>query len=280
MRLLATLAICLVSCAPSEPKQESYVVTDRHYDFIVLGDNRPDVVLFETFLSTISTFDVDKMVHVGDMVEFSSPVGFLAFQDALDNYLRSSIRFIPVVGNHDMDGSGGNTEASMQLFNAVFDLPESYKGYQKIDFPSYIFIVLNSYYHDEEKEIGPTQFAWLETTLETIHSETPTKPIFLFDHHPIYPAGYHPPITNADAVNALLQKYSNVVAFFSGHEHVYYHEEVASGDHKIQYYVTGGAGSQLHHVSKGVAVHHMLGVTVSPSFNVEVLDEKGNVLDL
>lgn len=287
MKIRSLLSVCclcvgmyLTGCSEQENPKDSYTITGDRYDFIVLGDNRPDVEHFERFLRGASHLDVDQLVHVGDMIDFSSAVGFLSIEDALDKYLRSGISFVPVIGNHDMDGAGGNSMASLKLFLDVFDLPKNSLGYRKMEFSNYAFIVLNSHFPNQENSIGTTQMAWLDTTLSELQGNSPSKSVFVFMHHPAYPAGQHVPLENSAELNTLLMKYPAVRAVFSGHEHLYYHEEVTSGSRTIDYYVTGGAGSQLHHVPKGKAVFHMLGVRVSPNFTVSVLDENGDVIDL
>ncbi len=275
---------CLSLLACSHPKNTpvSHTITGPSYDFIVMGDNRPDMLRLGDFINGIGKLDVSTVVHVGDMVQFSSPLGFSALQEALHKYLRPDMQFVPVIGNHDMDGTGGNSDQSRELFNYVFGYPKESLGYRKIDYPNYTFIVLNTYLAGYEKSINETQLQWLNTTLAELQSAPSNKPIFVFMHHPMYPAGHHPPITNAASVNAILQNYNKVRAVFAGHEHLYYHEEVTSGDHKIDYYITGGAGSSLHHTGRGLAVHHILGVNVGRSnpitLNVTLLNEEGDPL--
>ena len=279
------LGVCLFlagilasGCAKQDGVKVDHTITGASYDFVVMGDNRPDIGQFETFLLAVSDLDVDKVVHVGDMIEFSSPLGFLSFRESLQNCLRDDITFIPVIGNHDMDGSNGNTMASLTLFSFVFKLPTDYLGYKTLEYPDYFFIILNSYYPGEENQVGTAQFAWLRETLDEMMESEPEKPIFVFTHHPVYPAGAHAPIENAGEFNALLMEYPTVKAVFSGHEHLYYHQEVTSGDRTIDYYVSGGAGSELHITERGHAVHHVLGVRVSPNFTVDVLDDQGNII--
>lgn len=273
------LSVCLTifyGCSAPEISKKKYDVTGDRFDFIVLGDNRPDILKFEQFLRTIGALDVKYLVHVGDMIEFSSPLGFLSFNESLSRYLRSDIEFIPVVGNHDVEGSNGNTFANLELFNSVFDLPNNSLGYRRLDYPNFSFIVLNSFLPSEENEIASTQFSWLRTQLETIFNDTPSKSVFVFLHHPVFPAGAHPPLKNANELNRLLLQFNNVKAVFSGHEHLFYRHEETSGNHTIQYFVTGGAGSDLHTTERGRAVFHMMGVQVSPNFQITVMDVNGD----
>jgi len=275
--LILITGVLASGCAKQNESRVDHTITGASYDFIVMGDNRPDIAKLDSFLIAISDLDVDKVIHLGDMIEFSSALGFLSFQKSLQKYLRDDITFIPVIGNHDMNGSSGNTLMSLTLFNFVFKFSNDYLGYQTLEYPDYFFIILNTYYPGEENQIGPTQFTWLNEALDTMAESDPEKPIFIFLHHPVYPAGFHPSIENATEFNALLMEYPAVKAVFSGHEHLYYHQEVTSGNHKIDYYVSGGTGSDLH-TGYGHAVHHMLGIRVSPNITVDVLDNRGNLI--
>jgi 3',5'-cyclic AMP phosphodiesterase CpdA len=207
------------------------------------------------------------------MIEFSSPLGFLAIREALDESLRSDITFLPIVGNHDVDGADGNTGSTLKIFNYFMGFEDSYQGYQVIEKENNAFIILNTFLPNEENRIGATQLAWLELRLAEI---SPSKDIFIFMHHPMFPAGAHSPLANREELHTLFTSYDNIVAVFAGHEHVYYH----TVQDEIHYYVSGGAGSPLHTNTNGIAIHHMLGVVTSPNFRVDVLDDSGELITI
>jgi hypothetical protein len=253
-----------------KPSQLSRI--DTSYDFIVMGDNRPYVSKLDNFLIGASRFDTEKVIHLGDMIEFNSPLGFLSILEVLEEALRSDITFIPVVGNHDVDGSKGNSLPNLRLFNYYFDIDLDNKGYRYFEDDNNLYMILNSYYPGDENEIGDEQKTWFSTTLDELNT---SKNILVFSHHPFYPAGKHDPVVNRDDMHALFSSY-NVTAVFNAHEHLYYHTQVDD----IHYYVTGGCGSILHESEYGTAIHHMLGVTSSPNFRVDILDENGRVITL
>lgn len=269
-------AVLLVACGVLDAPDDTFPSDEKRdisYDFMVLGDNRPHIEKLVTFLASVNTFATPYCFHMGDMIEFSSPLGFLAIREAVNENLGSDITFVPVVGNHDVYGADGNTSSTLKIFNYFMGFAEDSLGYRLIESPEYAFIILNTFLPQEENTIGPTQFTWLENTLASI---SPDKDIFVFMHHPMFPAGAHVPVTNRDALHTLFTTYNNVIAVFSGHEHVYYH----SVHDDIHYYVTGGAGSPLHEGTSGHAIHHMLGVTVSPNFHVDVLSESGEIIPI
>ncbi len=60
------------------------------------------------------------------------------------------------------------------------------------------------------------QLAWLRATLEDARARG--QRVVVLSHFPVYPATTHN-LWNADAVLALLDGYTNVVAHISGHDH-------------------------------------------------------------
>jgi serine/threonine-protein phosphatase CPPED1 len=245
------------------------MLATKAYDFAVLGDNRPDSRSLEYFFKMISQLNIPTVYHVGDLVEFASPLYFVSIMEALDCCF--SGEFNATVGNHDVNGASGNSLKNLEIFNYFFKIsaPLNYRYEEK---PKLHYISLNSFLPDQENRLDDTQMAWLSDTLESIPDDG--KPIFVFLHHPPYPAGAHPPLFNRDALHNVLKDYP-VKAVFAGHEHLYY-KEVVDG---IPYYVTGGAGSELHEAPKGNPIHHFLAVSLVPTFQVDVIDTNGHIIE-
>lgn len=259
-------------------KKEVVTVPDIHpekdYAFAVLGDNRPDTQSLEYFLGMIRKLEIDTVYHVGDIVEFNSPLFFMSVKEAIQCCFDLS-HFNLVVGNHDLDGSSGNSMGNLEVLRYFFEI-QAERGYRTQETNDGYFVFLNSYLPGYENEIDDTQLAWLEDTLNAIDTtETPSeKPIFVFLHHPMFPAGYHAPLINRDSVHNVLKQH-HITAVFQGHEHLYYKEVVDD----IPYYVTGGAGSSLHDTEEGMAIHHFLAVSVSPNFQVDIVDTNGDIVE-
>jgi 3',5'-cyclic AMP phosphodiesterase CpdA len=145
------------------------------------------------------------------------------------------------VGNHDFCGAGHEygLRPREDVFNAI-GLENSYYSWRH---NGWKFIVLDTNevgtiewmpgtpeYEEgakvllEMKEAGAnnarpwngglseTQFAWLEKELQS------AEPIIVFGHHPISP-NYGGNCLNYERLRALLQKSSQVQAYFCGHEH-------------------------------------------------------------
>lgn len=274
--LFSLLVIIVLSFLNSCDFLEEYETLDplpkktKSYDFVVLGDNRPNIQILEEFMVGINSLDVNEFFHLGDMIEFSSPLGFISVKEALRTYLPKTTTFYPIIGNHDVTGTAGNTAQNLKIFNQAFNLPLNSPGYRLIEKEGKAYVILNSYAPSEENKIGTTQITWLQNTLNSIAS---TKNIYVFFHHPMYSAGYHKSLENRDEIHTILKNY-NVKAVFTGHEHLYY-KEIHDG---ISYFVTGGAGSTVHQTSSGNSVQHMLGVITSPNLQVDILDKNGEVI--
>jgi 3',5'-cyclic AMP phosphodiesterase CpdA len=242
---------------------------EKTYAFAVLGDNRPDSVKLNYFLRMINQLNIQTSFHVGDLVQFSSPIFYLSVLEAIDQSYKNK-EFIAVVGNHDVEGSSGNTLTNLGLFNHFFSInePHAYRYKQKNNMH---FIMLNSYLPGYENEISPEQLSWLNSTLESIPEN---NFIFVFLHHPPYPAGYHIPLLNRDALHSILTQYP-ISAVFSGHEHLYY-KQVVDG---IPYYVSGGAGSTLHSTENGISSYHFLAISITPNLSIDAFNSKGEIIN-
>lgn len=245
------------------------ITTDRNYAFAVMGDNRPDGTSLGYFLRMSDSLNIDTVYHVGDIIEYCSPLFFVNILEVLENNFHDGSLSV-TVGNHDVKGSGGNSIENLDLFNYFFDIEEAY-SYRVEEKDNMNFVILNSFLPGHENEIDPTQVAWLENALDGLDT---SKPTFVFLHHPMFPAGYHNPLVNRDELHAIFKAH-NVTAVFQGHEHLFY-DEVVDG---IPYYVTGGAGSELHHTQRGQSLHHFLAVSVSPNFHVDAIDIDGNIIN-
>ena len=98
--------------------------------------------------------------------------------------------------------------------------------------------------------------AQLDLLTQDLEANKDKTHIFVFMHHPIKPlkssSGLNPP--NADALQALFQKYSNVSYVIAAHEHLYYNatgpalapaDRSDPSDQGPTYLVSGGAGAPL-----------------------------------
>lgn len=247
------------------------VVADKDYAFAVLGDNRPDSKSLEYFLTMIGKLDIEVVYHLGDLIQFPSPLFFISILEALESSFRDG-DFYPVVGNHDVDGHSGNSLKTLDIFRHFMDISEPL-GYRYQEEDGMHFILLNSYLPGEENSIGTDQMEWLESILEGI-SVLPNPLVFVFMHHPLFPAGAHAPLLNRDDLHQLLRAYP-VTAVFSGHEHLYHFEL----HDDIYYFVSGGAGSTLHFAAQGNSINHFLAVSVTPNFVVDVFNIQGTIVD-
>lgn len=252
-------------------------ISRPHYDFIVVGDSEGPGPL-APFIKATRSLDTNTIVAVGDIFQPATPKTFAKLDRIFKKYLRSDISFIPVIGNHDVEEGHLNTDAGRERFNAYFGIPTASMGYRFIDRDQYCFVVLNTYLRGYENRLDPDQLQWLKNTLDITYQETPTKPVFILMHHIVHYVGHHPHLKNADEFKSIIHAYPNVRAVFQGHEHLYHHMSATTLNHTINYYITGGAANNLYTETKGIGIHHMLGVQVNPTFNVVLLDKKGRVI--
>ncbi len=64
--------------------------------------------------------------------------------------------------------------------------------------------------------VGPAQLAWLDRTCAEARAQR--RRVIVLAHHPVFPANDHN-IWNADEVLAVIDRHTNVVAWFNGHNH-------------------------------------------------------------
>lgn len=268
--LLTLPCLLIMGCDSSVGNSDNsnrvnFSIQSSGYDMVVMGDNQPSFKKLEHFINIANALKPKYLVHVGDRVPFSSPLTYQALMKSL-KIINKDITFIPVVGNHDVSRS--NLDASMKLHNYFFNYPENFQGYYSLNTENQYLIFLNSYLPGATNKISRLQLDWLTSELENAQN----RDIYVFLHHPVFEAGYHPPIQNRDELHDLIKDY-NVKAVFSGHEHLFYKKTVDD----IPYYVTGGAGSSLYSSENGEKVHHILGINFSP-FKVDMITEDGSVI--
>lgn len=266
---------CLVACSfakndePRFPLQYDEADTIKNYDLVIIGDSKPNIGILDVFLAITKRALPKYMIHMGDIVPFSSPIGLHAVKEALE-ILPNSINSQLVIGNHDVWNSSSEvTSANIDIYFEVIGDKNYPNGYRTLVEDNYVLILLNSCF-PLMNDIDETQYTWLENELDTYQD----RDIFVFLHHPIIPSGYHQPIDSVDRFKALMSEY-NVHTVVSGHEHLYYKDIYDS----VTYITTGGAGSDFHETELGTAVYHILGVTFDP-FNIDILDIGGNIIEI
>ncbi|MBN2411922.1 metallophosphoesterase [candidate division KSB1 bacterium] len=212
--------------------------------FVVLGDSRRNLPVWETMCRSISNKKPDFVVDTGDLVNESEPEQYDRYLfGVLDKY--EKFNFIPVAGNHDI-GLDGQATSYLTSFG-----PNSLNYF--FDYGNARFIILDncSRVTDFTKQLEITD-RWLSQTPEGYYK-------FVFAH---YPPGnvekwfYHAmDYELSEKFTALMTKH-HVDHVFVGHIHAYSTAHFQG----VDYSVTGGGGAELHkqYGPRGSIFHYLI----------------------
>lgn len=198
----------------------------------------------------------DNLYHDDYQGEFLTP-----YKPLLDR----GVSFYAALGNHDRD---------LEEHFAPFHMQD--QDHYAFDKGNARFVALDSNHPDDQMQL---QF------LQKAFSDAGGKWRIAFFHHPLYSSGEHADesarVIRPALEGALTRSGVNVV--FSGHEHLY--ERVAA-QHGIHYFVSGGGGRYLYHVTKSsfdqvaVSTHHFMMLEVADDeLFFEALQPDGKVID-
>jgi manganese-dependent ADP-ribose/CDP-alcohol diphosphatase len=186
-------------------------------------------------LSSLKSNSVDFVFNLGDLIDRD----YESFKPVLGIIDSSAIRTYHLLGNHDFSVDN--------RFKKRVPLPMPAKeGYYSFVHRNFRFIALNgnelSTYATTSKSsikeaqdyisalrfegspncqdwnggMSPKQLGWLKTQLDDA-AENGEK-VFIFSHFPVFPENEHN-LLNYKDVLYILKKYTNVIAYFAGHNH-------------------------------------------------------------
>jgi hypothetical protein len=221
--------------------------------FVVGGDNRPTgrnapfPRVTRTIFSEIGLIRPDFVLWTGDTVYgyYDSPRELSAEYDRFAAAARAAdVPLFNAPGNHEihrLDEDPCGDRASEEAFARRFG-----NLYGSFDAGGAHFISLDTAQVCSEDRLDADQRAWLERDLEANKN---ARAIFVFSHTEFFSsptidpdaAKGHPPIADREGLIALFRKYP-VRAVFSGHEHVFSHENHEG----IDFFVAGGSGAPLY----------------------------------
>lgn len=244
------------------------------FSFVVIGDNRSGNDIYAKIVRMIVDRKPDFVMNTGDVI--ATPGSKEDWTKFWELSAPLTMPYFIAVGNHDANPKVPGSEA---MYTEQVDLPGNELYYSFIAGNS-LFIVLDSYLHDQEKKITGDQLKWLEAQL----AGSPQKHKFVFLHHPFYTdlgKGHHAHDSldkypeSRDALHALLAKYK-VDMVFTGHEHYYERRRVDNVFHII----TGGGGAPMYDKEENGGFYHFVKVSVDgDKVNAEVIDINGKVRD-
>ncbi len=219
------------------------------FTFVVIGDTRTGISIFEKQINEINLIDPDLVIDVGDMINgyAKKPQKIEAMWDEFDKIVSQfTVPFIMVPGNHDIW-----SPLSRKIYQRRYG-----KTYFSFDYKGVHFIVLDS-------EIGgirlsDAQIKWLKSDLE---SHRKARATFVFLHRPLWQdmhVGKGAGENWLKKVHPILVK-NGVDAVFAGHVHKYIKYSPIDG---VSYYITGGGGAGIANNPSQGDFHHYCLITV------------------
>ena len=226
------------------------------FKFVVIGDTRTGVSVFERCIAEINLLAPDLVLDVGDLIPgYKEDIRQItAMWDEFDERVkRFRVPFVMVAGNHDIWGRD-----SRKIYEQRYG-----KTYFSFDHKGVHFVVLDSEAFDDNdnilNRIDEEQLKWLQNDLALHHNARLT---FVFLHKPFWQG----PRFDQDArehwfkrVHPILAKHG-VSAVFAGHYHIYAKFPPVDGVH---YYITGGGGAGIGPDPTMGDFHHYCLLTVS-----------------
>ena len=215
--------------------------------FAVLGDSQGNNDVLAHMIEAINVTDASFLIYLGDMV----PSGLdQEYQVFLETMKQLEMPYFTVPGNHDVRTNG------LALYEQY--LAPAYHSFDLLD---YSLIFLNT----SKLGMEARQQEWLEARLDT------NKDSLLFLHVPLHdPRGKeHAFLDKKEAENLMRlikEAPSNVRGVFSGHIHMFKHEEVEG----INFVTSGGGGAHLYAAPDEGGFHHYTIISVDDE-EIEVL---------
>ena len=226
------------------------------FRFVVIGDTRTGVDVFERNIDEINSLDPDLVLDVGDLIPgyTDDERQITAMWNEFDERVkRFQVPFVMVVGNHDIWD-----QRSRNIYQQRYG-----QTYFSFDHKGVHFVVLDSEAPDDSgnliNRIDGQQLKWLQNDL-ALHRNA--RLTFVFLHKPFWQGGRMAkgvPEHWFQRVHPLLAKHG-VSAVFAGHFHKYMKFSPVDG---VRYYITGGGGAEIGSNPTQGDLHHYCLVSVS-----------------
>lgn len=203
--------------------------------FLVFGDSKGSKY-FPHVLKRADSLKPDFCITTADLVNKGGGAnGKTDYEklDAMGGWFMRKYPMWPTVGNHEESGG----DDSIDNFSNFFGMK---KVMYSFTYGKAKFIALP---WPKIKE-DPKKLKWLEKELKAARG----KHIFVYLHRPYYTLGskpYHDVEGTETEVTKLYDKY-NVVAVFSGHDHIYYRTK----RNGTNYIISAGAGAPIYRLKR------------------------------
>jgi len=148
---------------------------------------------------------IDAFVDVGDFVDHGLPGEYENFIRVCNDNLREETLFIPVMAGHELiNGTSHDFTTNLRTDTGIHEVINGY----------HLIAISNN------NNTSPCKgFEWIEEQVRMAYEDDPTKPIFVFQHHPI-----NDTILSSndnlysEQYNAIYEEYSNII-LFTAHTH-------------------------------------------------------------
>ena len=256
------------------------ITKDRPLTFVVTGDSRSNVRIFNEISEGIKNKNPDLIISVGDIVRNGG--NYKQWDEYFFNVagkLIDRIPFLPSVGDHESSKGDGDEG---KLFT-YFYMPN--KNYKKLwysyDYGNAHFVVLD-YRYPESKEM----IEWFKKDMSNSHSEWN----FVYMHRPSYNLGGHCSAWGREIWPKLFSKY-NIDIVFAGHSHLYERFYPVRPNnkpeaHAVTYITSGGSGAYLYKTGKShllafaKSVYHYIVVKLNnDQIELTAYKKDGSILD-
>lgn len=203
--------------------------------FLVFGDSKGSKY-FPDVLKRADSLKPDFCITTADLVNrgggLSGKIDYKKL-DSMGGWFMRKYPMWPTVGNHEEAGG----DDSIENFSNFFGMKKTMYSF---NYGNAKFIALPWPKLNED----PKKLKWLEKELKRAKG----KHIFVYRHRPHYTVGsksYHDVDGKETEVTKLYDKY-NVVAVFSGHDHIYYRTRRGG----TNYIISAGAGAPIYHLKR------------------------------
>lgn len=249
--LIPTVAVSEKSVMQGGP--HSTIQPQPTFKFVVIGDTRSGVAVFERCIAEINLLSPDLVLDVGDLILGGKNSRITAMWDEFDERVKKfQVPFVMIAGNHDIW-----SRKSREIYEQRYG-----KTYFSFDYKNVHFVVLDSESFDEKGKlldrIDDKQIKWLQNDLA---SSRDARLTFVFLHKPFWEGKRFAKSATEHwfkSVHPILAKHG-VAAVFAAHEHRYAKCPSVDGVH---YYITGGGGAEMGPNPIDGDFHHYCLVTV------------------
>lgn len=264
VRALVAVCVVLWMCGCTEPPAYQQTLPEPNAGLIILGDTQRTLSVEarvfqreqndeerETLLHFVAEMAADGLIHLGDLVaDGASDSDWRYFDRIMEPLRHKNLPLLLAVGNHDY---WGDNRAAMHQLHARFAEVAASHWYAK-RYGHMVLVFLDT----NQQELGDAawseQSAWFRRLLETLESDSETRMILVFAHHP--------PFSNSKITgdeehvqNTFLESFfasTKTAAFMTGHAHAYERFE----DRGRFFIVSGGAGGPRVELYAGAQERH------------------------